>query len=54
VFYVFLCSVCLLLYGPFCHDALKLHISTLFTTFFMVYVCVESEGIIESFCDGDG
>jgi len=36
VFYVFLCcSVCLLLYRPFCHGALKLDIFTLFTTFFL-------------------
>jgi len=36
VFYVFLCrSVCWFLYGPFCHGALKLDISTLFTTFFL-------------------
>jgi len=35
MFYVFLCcSVCWFLYGPFCHGALKLDISTLFTTFF--------------------
>ena len=36
VLYVFLCcSVCWFLYGPFCHGALKLDISTLFTTFFL-------------------
>jgi len=36
VFYVFLCrSVCWFLYGLFCHGALKLDISTLFTTFFL-------------------
>jgi len=35
VFYVFLCGyVCWFLYGAFCHGALKLDISTLFTTFF--------------------
>ena len=28
-------SVCLFLYGPFCHSALKLAISTLFTIFFL-------------------
>jgi len=28
-------SVCLFLYRPFCHGALKLYISTLFTTFFL-------------------
>jgi len=28
-------SVCWFLYGPFCHGALKLDISTLFTTFFL-------------------
>jgi len=34
VFYLFLCgSVGWFLYGPFCHGALKLDISTLFTTF---------------------
>jgi len=34
-FYIFLCcSVCWFLYGPFCQGALKLKISTLFTTFF--------------------
>ena len=27
------CSVCWFLYGTFCHGALKLDISTLFTTF---------------------
>ena len=33
---VFLCrSVCWFLYGPFCHGALKLDVSTLFTTFFI-------------------
>ena len=33
---VFLCrSVCCFLYGPFCHDAPELDISTLFTTFFI-------------------
>ena len=31
----FVCSVCLLLYGPYCHSALKFDISTLFTTFFL-------------------
>jgi len=36
VFCVFLCcSLCLFLYGPFCHGALKLYMSTLFTTFFL-------------------
>ena len=36
VFYVFLCcSVCWILNGQFCHGALKLAISTLFTTFFL-------------------
>jgi len=36
VFYVFLCcSVCWFLYGPFCHGALKLNISTVFITFFL-------------------
>ena len=36
VFCVFLCcSVCWFLYGPFYHGALKLDISTLFTTFFL-------------------
>jgi len=36
VFYVFLCrSVCWFLYRPFCHGALKLDISTLFTIFFL-------------------
>ena len=36
VFYVFFCrSMCWFLYGPFCHGALKLDISTLFTTFFL-------------------
>jgi len=36
VFYVFLCrSVCLFLYGPFCYGALKLDMSTFFTTFFL-------------------
>ena len=35
VFYVVLCcSVCLFLYLPFCHGALKLDLSTLFTTLF--------------------
>jgi len=35
VFYVCLCrSVCWFLYGPCCHCALKLDISSLFTTFF--------------------
>ena len=29
------CSACLFLYGPFCHGALKLDMSTLFTTFFL-------------------
>ena len=34
-FYVFLCrTVCCFLFGPCCHDALKLDISTLFTKFF--------------------
>ena len=28
-------SVCLCLYGPFCHGALQLEISTLFSTFFL-------------------
>ena len=31
----FVCSVRWFLYGPFCHGALKLDISTLFTTFFL-------------------
>jgi len=36
VFYVFLCrSVCWFLYGSFCHGALKLDISKLFTPFFL-------------------
>jgi len=36
VFYMFLCcSVYLFLYGPFFHHALKLDMSTLFTTFFL-------------------
>jgi len=36
VFYVFLCrSVCWFVYGPFCHGALKLDISTLFKIFFL-------------------
>jgi len=36
VFYVFLCcSVCWIWYQSFCHVALKLDISTLFTTFFL-------------------
>jgi len=30
----FCCSVCLFVYGAFCHNALKLDMSTLFTTFF--------------------
>ena len=35
VFYVLLCcSMCLFLYGLFCHGALKLDLYTLFTTFF--------------------
>ena len=29
------CSVCLFLYGPFCHSALKIDLSTLFTAFFL-------------------
>ena len=32
---VFYCSMCLFLYGPFCHGVLKLDLSTLFTTFFL-------------------
>jgi len=32
---VLCCSVCLFLYGPFCHGALKLNISILLTTFFI-------------------
>jgi len=32
---VFVFVVCLFLYGPFRHGALKLDISTLFTTFFL-------------------
>ena len=37
VFYMFLCRyVSWFLYGPFCHGALKLDISTLFTTFFLL------------------
>ena len=36
VFYVFLCgSVCFSMYGPFCQVALKLDVSTYFTTFFL-------------------
>ena len=36
VLYMFLCcSVCLFLYRPFCHGALKLNMSILFTTFFL-------------------
>jgi len=30
-----ICLVCWILYGPFCHGAIKLDISTLFTTFFL-------------------
>ena len=29
------CFVCLFVYGPFCHGAFKLDMSTLFTTFFL-------------------
>ena len=29
------CSMCWLLYGPFCHGALKLDVPTYFTTFFL-------------------
>ena len=36
VFCVIMCrSVCLFLYGSFCHGVLKLDMSTLFTTFFL-------------------
>jgi len=52
--YVFLCrSVWLFLYGPFCHGALKLDISTLFTTFFIwtssIYI-IEARYIQVVFC----
>ena len=32
---VFCCSVCLFVYWPVCHGALKLYMSTLLTTFFL-------------------
>jgi len=35
---VFCCSMCLFLYRPFCHSALKLALSTLFTAFFSLNI----------------
>ena len=44
---VFVSSLVLVLYGPFCHGALKHDISTLFTTFFvwtsLQFICIKSE-----------
>jgi len=38
---VLCCSTCLFLYRQFCHGALKLDLSTLFTTFFFLLISLQ-------------